>query len=80
VPSVDELSSSALSVDGDLWSGFASGSGPDMGASLLDEPVDASASPARTLGIALFAAGLVSLFAGFAAATVARRRSSAQAS
>lgn len=74
-PSVEELSESALTVDGDLWSGFASGPESSGGASLLDSPAaTSSSSPALAVGIALLAMGLVALLGGFAMAAVSRRR------
>lgn len=73
--SVDELSESALSVNGDLWSGFASGTDSAAGASLVDTAErSSSTSPALAIGIALLATGLVALFGGFATAAVTRRR------
>ena len=73
--SVDELSESALSVNGDLWSGFASGTDSSAGASLVDTAERSSSnSPALAIGIALLATGLVALFGGFATAAVTRRR------
>lgn len=69
---------SAATVSGDTWSGFAGAAKPSLLSRDLTDPASGN-GPALGVGAAVLSGGLVALFAGFAVAEVARKRSSAAA-
>lgn len=70
---------SSRAAGSDLWSGFGASETPSLVPALgTDQPVDPGSSP-LTAALALFGAGLLTLFAGFGTAAVRRRRVRARA-
>lgn len=71
---------SAATVSGDTWSGFGAGAKPSLldNASTTPAPAGGSGS-GLSLGVGLLGAGVVALFAGFAAAESSRKRALAGA-
>lgn len=65
---------SSATASGDTWSGFAAGAKPSLLTDGLTTSSSAPSNSASAVGIGLLGAGLVALFAGFAAAESARKR------
>jgi len=70
---------SSASATGDLWSGFAPGTGPSLSVDSTTAASGADSSTSRNLafGVGLMGVGTAALFGGFALAVARRRRATA---